>query len=156
MNATLTSLAAAALAATAVAVPAALAADATAPPELEDAYLYVDRSPRGPDVARAVFKTTAPLPRRADGAIRAGVRIERVAGSIATVKRGSTCYTGSSPIRNGRIRSVKADGSVRQRPARIGYSYRVTLFRRDGGSVTRYMTLRREHTGYDAGRPLGC
>ena len=56
-----------------------------------------------------MFQTASELPRRADGAIRAG--IERVSRSIGAAKRGSRCYTGAAEVEGGSIATLK-DGEV--------------------------------------------
>ncbi len=151
----------AALAATAAVVPVAGAQDGTpdAPQpklELRGAYLYVEElEASGQKLVRVVFRTAKPLPRRGDGAIRAGVAIEGVNHSIGSTRRGNTCYTGASVVRGGSI-PVLRDGMAGRKGARIGRAFTVKVFTRDGQSVTRKLKLRSARPGDASGRPLGC
>jgi hypothetical protein len=145
-------LATAALAPAAVA-PAALAGAHDAP-AVTGAYLYLDRDgTTHRDFVRVVFRTADPLPRRADGAIQAGVSIDGFTHSIGSVRRDSTLYTGAAPVKDHSITSLTG-GSAARRGAKVGRSFTVRFFDRDGHRVTRRMTLRAERPGDDTGRPL--
>ncbi|MBI5104662.1 MAG: hypothetical protein HZB46_06695 [Solirubrobacterales bacterium] len=157
MSRKILSLATAAVAAASFAPAAGAAGDAPAKLKVEGAYLYVDHlAASDQDFVRVVFQTADPLDRRYDGAIRAGVKIEGVASSIASVKRGGTCYTGATQIRGGRIATIDADGDVVRRKPKVGGKYAVQFSTRDGQKVTRTLTLRAERKGDDSGKPLGC
>ena len=104
---------------------------------------------------KVVFRTTSALPRRADGAIQAGVSIEGVNHSIGSARRGTNCYTGASEIKGGRIATLKNNEVVRK-VAKVGRTFTVKVFTRDGRSVTKELTLRAERKGDDSGKPLGC
>lgn len=120
------------------------------------AYAYVDTiAASGQKFVRVVFKTAADLPRRSDGAIRAGISIDGVSHSISTAKRGSRCYSGASEIKGGSIATIKGDKVVRK-GAKTGRTFKVSFFTRDGASVTKKLKLRAERRGDDTGRPLGC
>ena len=143
---------AAAIAATALA-PTAGAADTPAL-KVTGAYLYVDHEAASKqDFVRVVFRTKSPLPRRYDGSIQAGVAIEGVGHSIGSVKRGSTIYGGASEIKGHSIPTSNG-GNVSRKGAKIGRTYTVRIFTRDGQSVTKKLVLRAERKGDDAGRPL--
>ena len=103
---------------------------------------------------KVVFPTTSALPRRADGAIQAGVSIEGVNHSIGSARRGTNCYTGASEIKGGRIATLKNNEVVRK-IAKVGRAFTVKVTR-DGRSVTKKLTLRAERKGDDSGKPLGC
>jgi hypothetical protein len=147
-------LAAAALAAAALA-PAALAADAGRDAlHVNGAYLYLDRdAATHQEFVRVVFRTPDPLPRRADGAIQAGVSIDGLTHSVGAVRRGSTVYTGAAPVKDHSISSLNG-GAAARRGAKVGRSFTVRFFDRAGHRVTRRMTLRAERPGDDTGRPL--
>jgi hypothetical protein len=89
MTRTFLSLSAAAAVAAASFAPVAGAAE-TAPAQKLDvtgAYLYLDHNDASnQDFVRVVFRTADDLPRRADGAIQAGVSIDGFSHSIASVK----------------------------------------------------------------------
>jgi hypothetical protein len=157
MHRKLIALTTAACAAAAVAVPTAGAQDAPAAPlKLNGAYLYVDSfAPANQRFVRVVFRTAEPLPRRGDGAIRAGVAIEGVNHSIGSARRGTRCYTAASVIRNGSIPTLRNNETGRKR-ARIGRTYTVTVTTRDGQTATKRLKLTRERRGDDHGRRLGC
>ena len=148
-------------AATASAVVAALApigsaADDAPTLELKGAYAYVDGIAASKQkFVRVVFRTTSALPRRADGAIQAGVSIEGVNHSIGSARRGTNCHTGASEIKGGRIATLKNNDVVRK-GAKVGRTFTVKVFTRDGRSVTKKLTLRAERKGDDSGKPLGC
>src|SRR4051794_41614898 len=99
-------VATAALAPAAVA-PAALAGGHPAP-AVTGAYLYLDRdATTHRDFVRVVFRTADPLPRRADGAIQAGVSIDGFTHSIGSMRHGSTLYTGAAPGKDHSITSLR-------------------------------------------------
>jgi hypothetical protein len=157
MNRKLISLTAlAAVAATSLA-PAAGAAEAPAPKlDVTGAYLYLDHEPASDqDFVRVVFRTADDLPRRGDGAIQAGVSIDGVTHSIATMKTTQPTqpiYTGASEVKGHSITALN-DKLIR-RGAKVGRSFTVRFFTRDGQRVTKKMTLRAERKGDDAGKPL--
>jgi hypothetical protein len=132
------------------------AADAAPTLKVTGAYAYVDTiSASRQKFVRVVFRTAADLPRRGDGALRAGVAIEGVNHSIGTAKRGTRCYTGAAEIKGGSIAALK-DGDVVRKGAKLGRTFTVKFFTRDGQSVTKQLKLRGERRGDDRGRPLGC
>ena len=134
--------------------PAGSAADDSETLKVTGAYAYVDTiQASGQKFVRVVFETAADLPRRHDGAIRAGVEIEGVAHSIGSAKRGTRIYTGAAEIKGGSIAALK-DGEIVRKRARIGRTFTVRIFTRDGQSVTRKLKLRAERKGDDTGRPL--
>ena len=100
------------------------------------------------------IKTKSPLPRRYDGSIQAGVAIEGVGHSIGSVKRGSTIYSGASEIKGHSIPTSKGGGQVSRKGAKIGRTYTVRFFTRDGQSVPKKLVLRAERKGDDTGKPL--
>ena len=154
MNRKLISLTAlAAVAATSLA-PAAGAAQAPAPKlGVTGAYLYLDHEPASDqDFVRVVFRTAEDLPRRGDGAIQAGVSIDGVTHSIATVKKGQPIYTGASEVKGHSITAL--NGKDIRKGAKVGRSFTVRFFTRDGQRVTKKMTLRAERKGDDTGKPL--
>ena len=117
------------------------------------AYAYVDTiAASRQKFVRVVFETASDLPRRSDGAIRAGVEIEGVGRSISAVKRGTTIYAGAAEIKGGSIAALK-DGDVVRKGARIGRTFTVRIFTRDGQTVTKKLKLRAERRGDDTGRP---
>jgi len=146
--------AAAAVAATALA-PAAGAADNPAPKlNVNGAYLYLDHNAASKqDFVRVVFRTANDLPRRYDGSIQAGVAIEGVNHSIGSLKKGSAVYTGASEVKGHSIPASRG-GEVSRKGAKVGRTYTVRFFTRDGQSVTKKLVLRSERKGDDAGRPL--
>jgi hypothetical protein len=154
MNRKLISLTAlAAVAATSLA-PAAGAAEAPAPKlDVTGAYLYLDHEPASDqDFVRVVFRSADDLPRRGDGAIQAGVSIDGVTHSIATVKKGRPIYTGASEVKGHSITAL--NGKDIRKGAKVGRSFTVRFFTRDGQHVTKKMTLRAERKGDDTGKPL--
>jgi hypothetical protein len=154
MNRKLISLTAlAAVAATSLA-PAAGAAEAPAPKlDVTGAYLYLDHEPASDqDFVRVVFRSADDLPRRGDGAIQAGVSIDGVTHSIATVKKGQPIYTGASEVKGHSITAL--NGKDIRKGAKVGRSFTVRFFTRDGQRVTKKMTLRAERKGDDTGKPL--
>ena len=152
----LTTAAATAVAGAAAFVPAGQAADSASTLKITGAYAYVDTiSASKQKFVKVVFRTSADLPRRGDGALRAGVSIEGVNRSISTARRGTRCYTGAAEIKGGSIASLK-DGKVVRKGAKLGRRFTVKLFTRDGQSVTKTLKLRSERRGDDSGKPLGC
>jgi hypothetical protein len=144
----------AAVAAAALA-PGAGAADPPSPTlQVTGAYLYLDHNAAsGQNFVRVVFRTASALPRRYDGSIQAGASIAGVSHSIGSVKRGSTIYTGASEVKGGSIPSL--DGSTLTRKgAKLGRSFTVRFFTRDGQNVTKTLVLRAERPGDDTGKPL--
>jgi hypothetical protein len=118
------------------------------------AYAYVDTIAASKQkFVRVVFETASELPRRSDGAIRAGIEIEGVGHSISTARRGTTIYAGAAEIKGGSIAAMK-DGDVVRKGAKIGRTFTVKFFTRDGQSVTKKLKLRAERKGDDTGRPL--
>lgn len=122
--------------------------------EVTGAYAYVDTIAASKQrFVRVVFATAEGLPRRHDGAIRAGVEIEGVAHSIGTARRGTSIYAGAAEIKGGSIAALR-DGEIVRKRATIGRTFTVRIFTRDGQSVTKRLRLRAERAGDDAGRPL--
>jgi len=157
MRRQLIALTTAACAAAAVAVPSASAQDAPAAPlKLDGAYLYVDSfAPSNQRFVRVVFKTAEPLPRRGDGAVRAGASIDGVNHSLGSARRATSCYTAASVIKGGSIATLR-DGEVARKDAKIGRTYTVKVTTRDGQSATERVKLTRERRGDDRGKRLGC
>jgi hypothetical protein len=154
MNRTRTALAAAVLATAALAPSALAAVGTTAPLKVTRAYLYLDNdATTHREFVRVVFRTADPLPRRDDGAIRAGVSIDGFTHSIASVKHESTIYSAAAPVKDHSITSLRGGDGVR-RGAKVGRTYTVRIFDRDGHRVARKMALRAERPGDDTGRPL--
>ena len=154
MNRRLISLTAlAAVAATSLA-PAAGAAEAPAPKlDVTGAYLYLDHEPASDqDFVRVVFRTADDLPRRADGAIQAGISIDGFSHSIGSVQKGQPIYTGAAEVKGHSITAL--NGKDIRKDARVGRSFTVRFFTRDGQRVTKKMTLRAERKGDDTGKPL--
>jgi hypothetical protein len=144
--------AAAAVAATALA-PAAGAAENTAPLKVTGAYLYLDHNDASKqDFVRVVFRTASDLPRRGDGAIQAGVSIDGISHSIGSVKKGAPVYTGAAEVKDHSITAL--NGKTIRKGAKVGRSYTVRFFTRDGQHVTKKLVLRAERKGDDAGKPL--
>jgi hypothetical protein len=139
----LTSLTAVALAAAAALAPAAGAQAAPAQPlKVTNAYLAVEHLGKQ-DFVKLVFKTAAPLLRRSDGSIQAGAAIEGVNGSIGSAKKGTNWYVERSEIKGGSIATSKHNyGKLVRKAAKVGHTYAVKMFTRDGQSVTRKLTLR--------------
>ena len=142
MTSKLIALTAAATTAAAALAPVAGAqqSPAQAPLKVTRAYLAVDHIGKQ-DFVKLVFKTATPLERRSDGAIRAGASIEGVNHSIGTAKKGTNWYAGLSEIKGGSIATLKG-GKVVRKGAKVGRTYTVKVFTRDGQSVTRKLTLR--------------
>jgi hypothetical protein len=146
-----------ALAAVAAASLAPVAGAANTPPaqklDVTGAYLYLDHEKAsGQDFVRVVFRTAEDLPRRSDGAIQAGVSIDGLSHSIGAVQKGAPIYTGAAEVKGHSIAAL--NGKDIRKGARIGRSFTVRFFTRDGQRVTKRMTLRAERKGDDAGRPL--
>lgn len=154
-NLLLTAAAATAIAAGAT-VPAA-GAETAASPKLEGAYAYVQQlAGSHQNLLRVVFRTSAKLPRRYDGMIRAGGKIDGVGHSVSTVKAGSTCYAVAGEIKGGRIAVIDHDGNVAHKRAKLGTRFRFDFVLKDGTTQTRTVRLRAEKRGDASGRPLGC
>jgi hypothetical protein len=158
MTRKLLSLTAAAAVAVAAPASATVAADAPAVPlKVTGAYLFIDHEKASQqDFVRVVFRTASPLPRRFDGLIRAGAKIDGVGHSLGTAKRGSTCYTAASEIKGGSVPSIGADGQVRRKGAKAGRSFKVVIETQDGQKVQRTLKLRTARKGDASGKPLGC
>jgi len=156
MNRKILSLgAAAAVAAASFAATAGAAASPASDYKLDvtGAYLYLDHEKASDqDFVRVVFRTADDLPRRYDGAIQAGVSIDGVTHSIGSVKKGQPIYTGASEVKDHSITALNGE-SIRK-GVKVGRSYTVRFFTRDGQHVTKKMTLRAERKGDDAGKPL--
>jgi hypothetical protein len=147
----------AATAAAALAPSAGAQATASNAPVLKGAYLYIDHfKPIKSTDLRVVLKTVDPLPRRYDGSIQAGISIDGVSHSVGSAKRGSQCYTAASQIKDGRVPAHDASGKLIKKRVKVGSTFTVTLELRDGGSVTKTLTVRQERKGDDTGKPLGC
>ena len=153
---TLTTATATAVAGAAAFTATGHATDSASTLKVTGAYAYVDTiSASRQKFVKVVFRTSSALPRRSDGAIRAGISIEGVNHSISTAKRGTRCYTGAAEIKGGSIAALKDDQVVRK-GAKLGRTFTVRVFTRDGQSVTKKLTLRGERRGDDSGRPLRC
>jgi hypothetical protein len=136
----LTSLTAIALAAAAALAPAAGAQSSPAPTlKVTNAYLVKTHIGKQ-DFVKLVFKTAKALPRRSDGAIQAGAAIAGVNHSIGSAKKGTTWYAGLSEIKGGSIAALNYGKVVRKR-VKVGQTYSVKVFTRDGQSVTRTLKL---------------
>lgn len=150
----LTIATAAAVAGAGALAPIGSAADDAEPLKVTGAYAYIDTiAASRQKFVRVVFETASELPRRSDGAIRAGIEIEGVGRSISTAKRGTTIYAGAAEIKGGSIATLE-DGEVVRKGAKIGRTFTVKIFTRDGRSVTKKLKLRAERKGDDTGRPL--
>ena len=145
----------AAVLAAGIAAPAAAAAGSTPALKVTGAYAYVNTLPSKQKLVSVVFKTASALPRGTNGSINAGISIEGVNHSIGTAKRGTRCYTGGSEIKGGSIPAIR-DGEVVRKGAKIGRTFTVKFFLRDGTSVTKKLTLRAARPGDAGGKPLGC
>jgi hypothetical protein len=156
MTRKLVSLTAVAAVAAASLAPAAGAADTPAPAstlKVTGAYLYLDHNEASnQDFVRVVFRTASELPRRADGAIQAGVSIDGFSHSIGSAKKGAPIYTGAAEVKGHSITAL--NGKSVRKGAKIGRSFTVRFFTRDGQKVTKKMTLRAERKGDDTGKPL--
>jgi hypothetical protein len=155
MTRTFLSLTAVAAVAAASLAPAAGAADSAPAQKLEvtGAYLYLDHNDASnQDFVRVVFRTADDLPRRADGAIQAGVSIDGFSHSIGSVQKAQPIYTGAAEVKGHSITAL--NGKDIRTGAKIGRSFTVRFFTRDGQHVTKKMTLRAERKGDDAGKPL--
>jgi hypothetical protein len=156
MNRKLLSLTAVGAIAAASFAPAAGAAAAPASDyklDVSGAYLYLDHEPAsGQDFVRVVFRTADDLPRRSDGAIQAGVSIDGFSHSIGSVKKGQPIYTGAAEVKGNSITAL--NGEAVRKGAKVGRSFTVRFFTRDGQRVTKKMTLRAERKGDDTGKPL--
>ena len=154
MHRHLLTLTTAAVAAASFAPIAGAATPAQAPKlEIEGAYLYKDHlAASKQDFVRVVFRTAADLPRRADGAIQAGVSIDGLSHSIASARKGAPIYTGAAEVKGHSITAL--NGKLIRKGAKVGRSFTVRFFTRDGQHVTKKMTLRAERKGDDRGKPL--
>ena len=146
-----------ALAAVAAATLAPVAGAADSAPaqklDVSGAYLYLDHdSASKQDFVRVVFRTANDLPRRYDGSIQAGVSIDGITHSIGAVKKGQPVYTGATEVKGHSITAL--NGKLIRKGAKVGRSFTVRFFTRDGQHVTKKMTLRAERKGDDAGKPL--
>ena len=150
------SLTAVAAVAAASLAPAAGAADTPAPAstlKVTGAYLYLDHNEASnQDFVRVVFRTASELPRRSDGAIQAGVSIDGFSHSIGAARKGAPIYTGAAEVKGHSITAL--NGKSVRKGAKIGRSFTVRFFTRDGQKVTKKMTLRAERKGDDTGKPL--
>jgi hypothetical protein len=122
--------------------------------EVTGAYAFVDDlgAPSNQKLLTVVFRTASDLPRRGDGSIQAGVSIDGVSHSIGSVKKGSTVYTGAAEVKGHSITALN-DEQIRK-GAKVGRSFTVRFFTRDGQKVTKKLVLRAERKGDDAGKPL--
>jgi hypothetical protein len=136
--------------------PVAGAVDAPTPAstlKVTGAYLYLDHNAASKqDFVRVVFRTAGDLPRRADGAIQAGVSIDGISHSIGSARKGAPIYTGAAEVKGHSITALN-DKLIRK-GAKVGRSFTVRFFTRDGQHVTKKMTLRAERKGDDTGKPL--
>ena len=155
MTRKLASLTALAAVAAASLAPVAGAADSAPAQKLDvsGAYLYLDHdSASKQDFVRVVFRTATDLPRRYDGSIQAGISIDGITHSIGAVKKGQPVYTGATEVKGHSITAL--NGKLIRKGAKVGRSFTVRFFTRDGQHVTKKMTLRAERKGDDAGKPL--
>jgi hypothetical protein len=155
MTRKLASLTALAAVAAASLAPVAGAADSAPAQKLDvsGAYLYLDHdSASRQDFVRVVFRTANDLPRRYDGSIQAGISIDGITHSIGAVKKGQPVYTGATEVKGHSITAL--NGKLIRKGAKVGRSFTVRFFTRDGQHVTKKMTLRAERKGDDAGKPL--
>ena len=155
MTRRLVSLTAVAAVTAASLAPVAGAADSAPAQKLDvtGAYLYLDHNDASnQDFVRVVFRTANDLPRRADGAIQAGVSIDGLSHSIGAVQKGAPIYTGAAEVKGHSITAL--NGKDIRKGAKVGRSFTVRFFTRDGQRVTKKMTLRAERKGDDAGTPL--
>jgi hypothetical protein len=139
----LVSLTLTAITAAAVLAPAAGAQTTPAQPlNVTKAYLVKTHIGKQ-DFVKLVFKTSKALPRRYDGSIQGGAAIEGVNHSIGSAKKGTTWYSALSEIKGGSIATTKPNSAtVTRKGAKVGRSYTVKMFTRDGQSVTRTLKLR--------------
>lgn len=158
MNRKVLSLTAMAALAAASLAPAAGAADAPAPRSslnVTGACLYLDHNDAGKqDFVRVVFRTADDLPRRSDGMIQAGISIDGISHSIGSAKKGAPIYTGAAEVKGNSITAL--DDKLIRKGAKVGRTFTVRFFTRDGQRVTKKMTLRAERKGDDTGKPLSA
>ena len=155
MTRKLASLTALAAVAAASLAPVAGAADSAPAQKLDvsGAYLYLDHdSASKQDFVRVVFRTANDLPRRYDGSIQAGISIDGITHSIGAVKKGQPVYTGATEVKGHSITAL--NGKLIRKGAKVGRSFTVRFFTRDGQHVTKKMTLRAERKDDDIGKPL--
>lgn len=151
-----TAAAATAVLGAAALAPAGSAAESVTTLKVTGAYAYVETIAASQQkLLTVVFRTRADLPRRSDGSIQAGVSIEGVNHSIGTAKRGTRCYRGSAEIKGGSIATLKHKKVVRK-GAKLGRTFTVKVFTRDGQSVTKKLKLRAARKSDASGKPLGC
>ena len=121
--------------------------------DVTGAYLYLDHNDASKqDFVRVVFRTADDLPRRADGMIQAGISIDGFSHSIGSAKKGAPIYTGAAEVKGNSITAL--NGKLIRKGAKVGRSFTVRFFTRDGQHVTKKMTLRAERKGDDTGKPL--
>ncbi len=156
MNRKVLSLTAMAAVVAASFAPGAGAADAPAPASSLDvtgAYLYLDHNDASKqDLVRVVFRTADDLPRRSDGMIQAGISIDGISHSIGSARKGAPIYTGAAEVNGNSITAL--NGTLIRKGAKVGRTFTVRFFTRDGRHVTKKMTLRAEREGDDTGKPL--
>ena len=70
----------------------------------------------------------------------------------ARPSKGPPIYTGAAEVKGNSITALNGE-SVRK-GAKVGRSFTVRFFTRDGQRVTKKLTLRAERKGDDAGEPL--
>jgi hypothetical protein len=156
-------LASLAVTAAVASLPAAALAQADPPTtvpslELKGAYAFVDSYPPGHrDYVAVVFRTAGELPRRYDGMVRAGGRIDDTGGSVGGVRgahgTASHCYTFLAKVKDGRIAGPKG-GS-----ARIGSRHTVVVAARGTNGDLQdsiQVSVRKKRAGDRSGKPLGC
>jgi len=142
MNKLIALTASAAVAAGALAPAAGAQSSPAQPLKVTKAYLVKTHIGKQ-DFVKLVFKTADALPRRYDGSIQGGAAIEGVNHSIGSAKKGSTWYSALSEIKGGSIATTKPNsGTVTRKGAKVGRTYSVKMFTRDGQSVTRTLKLR--------------
>lgn len=152
-----------ALAAGAALVPAAMAqSDAVTTVdavELEGAYAFVDRYPPGAKrYAAVVFRTAGALPRRFDGMLRAGGRLDGTGSSVGSVRgrkgKAAHCYQILVKLQDGRVAGPKG------KRAKLGSKHALDVSARGtgGADVSDSMTVKltRKRVGDRSGKRLGC
>jgi hypothetical protein len=82
--------------------------------DVTGAYLYLDHNDAsGQDFVRVVFRTADDLPRRADGAIQAGVSIDGFSHSIGSVRKDQPVYTGAAEVKGHSITALNGKDVAR-------------------------------------------
>ncbi|HEY1274064.1 MAG TPA: hypothetical protein VGF25_04115 [Thermoleophilaceae bacterium] len=144
------------IAATALAAAVGAAQAAAPVPTIEGAYLYLDHDTAGnQDFVRVVFRTAKPLPRRRyDDSISAGISIDGVSHSVASARKAASIYTGAAEVKGGSIATWHGGRTMTRMGAKIGRTFTVRFFTRQGPSVAKRLVLRAERKGDDSGRPL--